>query len=67
MTNGDVASPPGAQRRDSVQSDDGNIQLVFSSTIDGSARMASSGNDVRDRCRDLITKALKKGFTESES
>lgn len=70
MMNGDmVSSPPqvkGAQRRDSTQSDDGNIQLLFSPSIDGSARMASTGNDVRDRCRDLIAKALKKGFSDSK-
>ena len=67
VTNGEVASPPGtSQRRDSTQSDDGNIQLLFSPSIDGSARMASTGNDVRDRCRELIAKALQKGFTEGE-
>ena len=67
LTNGEVASPHGvSQRRDSTQSDDGNIQLLFSPSIDGSARMASTGNDVRDRCRELIAKALQKGFTEGE-
>jgi len=36
----------------------------FSPTIDGSARTASTGNDVRDRCRELVMKALKKGFND---
>lgn len=67
VTNGEVASPHGvSQRRDSTQSDDGNIQLLFSPSIDGSARMALTGNDVRDRCRELIAKALQKGFTDGE-
>ena len=65
LTNGEVVSPQGAnQRRDSTQSDDGSVQLLFPPSIDGSARVASTGNDVRDRCRDLIAKALKKGFPE---
>ena len=76
MTNGEVVSPQGGGklggggqqqlRRDSTQSDDGNIQLVFSSSVDGSARMASTGNDVRDRCRELLAKAMKKGFSDGE-
>ena len=67
VTNGEAASPHEvSQRRDSTQSDDGNIQLLFSPNIDGSARMASTGSDVRDRCRELIAKALQKGFTEGE-
>ena len=66
LPNGQVVSPIGSQRRDSTQSDDGNIQLMFSPNIDGSARAASTGNDVRDRCQDLIAKALKKGFSDGE-
>ena len=66
MPNGQIASPSGSQRRDSTQSDDGNIQLLFAPNIDGSARAPSTGNDVRDRCRDLLAKALKKGFSDGE-
>lgn len=66
MPNGQVSSPQVQQRRDSTQSDDGNIQLLFSSNVDGSARAPSTGNDVRDRCRDLIAKALKKGFSDGK-
>ena len=29
-------------------------------------RDETTGNDVRDRCRDLIAKALKKGFDDCE-
>ena len=41
--------------------------LCFAPSIDGSARVSLTGSDVRDRCRDLIIKALKKGFNESMS
>ena len=41
--------------------------LCFAPTIDSSARVPSTGSDVRDRCRDFIIKALKKGFNESMS
>ena len=41
-----------------------NAVSFFSPTIDGSARTASTGNDVRDRCQELIMKALKKGFND---
>ena len=64
MPNGQMVSPSGSQRRDSTQSDDGNIQLLFAPNIDGSARAPSTGNEVRDRCRDLLAKALKKGFSD---
>ena len=54
----------GAVRRMSSTSDD--FVLVFSGDISGMAREAPTGNEVRDRCRDLITKALKKGFENRE-
>ena len=66
LPNGQMASPSGSQRRDSTQSDDGNIQLLFAPNIDGSARAPSTGSDVRDRCRDLLAKALKKGFSDGK-
>ena len=47
-------------RRLSSTSDD--IVLKFHQTVDGYSRVASTGSDVRDRCRDLIGKALRKGF-----
>ncbi len=66
LPNGQMVSPSGSQRRDSTQSDDGNVQLLFSPNIDGSARAPSTGSEVRDRCRDLLAKALKKGFSDGE-
>ena len=36
--------------------------LMFSGDISGISRTGSTGNEVRDRCRDLVAKALKKGF-----
>ncbi len=50
----------GALRRMSSTSDD--FVLVFSGDISGISRTGSTGNEVRDRCRDLVAKALKKGF-----
>lgn len=40
--------------------------LVFSGDISGMARESPTSNEVRDRCRDLIAKALKKGFENRE-
>ncbi|XP_064382246.1 transcription elongation factor A protein 1-like [Halichondria panicea] len=50
----------GALRRMSSTSDD--FVLMFSGDISGISRTGSTGNEVRDRCRDLVAKALKKGF-----
>lgn len=49
-------------RRLSSTSDE--ILLNFPSSVDGYSRVGSSGSDVRDRCRDLLAKALKKGLDE---
>ena len=40
--------------------------LMFSDDISGMRRDEPTGTDVRDRCRDLIAKALKKGFEDCE-
>lgn len=39
----------------------------FSLAIDGSRRVPDTGNAVRDRCRDMIYKAMKKGMIEGSS
>ena len=57
--NGDIP-----MRRLSSTSDE--IILNFPSSVDGFSRTASTGSDVRDRCRDLLAKALKKGSDESK-
>jgi hypothetical protein len=49
-------------RRLSSTSDE--MVLNFPSSVDSYSRVASSGSDVRDRCRDLLAKALKKGIEE---
>lgn len=49
-------------RRLSSTSDE--IILNFSSSVDGYSRVSSTGSDVRDRCRDLLAKALRKGLEE---
>ncbi len=54
----------GGIRRMSSASDD--FVLVFSEDISGMARDSPTGNVVRDRCRDLIAKAFKKGFENRE-
>lgn len=50
------------RRLSSTSSDE--IILNFPSSVDSYSRMASTGSDVRDRCRDLLAKALKKGLDE---
>lgn len=52
-------------RRLSSTSDE--LILNFPSTVDSYSRVASSGSDVRDRCRDLLAKALKKGLEDGKS
>ena len=47
-------------RRLSSTSDE--IILNFPLTVDSYSRASSTGSDVRDRCRDLLAKALMKGF-----
>ena len=42
------------------------IVLNFPPNIDGSECMPSTGSDVRDRCRELLVKALKKGLDKSK-
>ena len=42
------------------------IVLNFSSTVDGYSRVSSTGSEVRDRCRDLLFKALMKGLDEGK-
>lgn len=52
-------------RRLSSTSDE--IILNFASSVDGFSRIQqSTGSDIRDRCRDLLAKALKKGSDESK-
>ena len=55
--NGDIP-----MRRLSSTSDD--IILNFAQSVDGYSRVPSSGSEVRDRCRDLLAKALQKGIDE---
>lgn len=40
------------------------IVLNFPPSVDGYSRVSSTGMDVRDRCRDLIVKAMMKGFDD---
>lgn len=40
------------------------VMLFFPPSLDGNCRVPPTGSDIRDRCRDLIIKALKKGFTD---
>lgn len=52
-------------RRLSSTSDD--IILNFPLTVDSYSRASPTGLDVRDRCRDLLAKALMKGFDKGKS
>ena len=60
-------SSQSSQESSSSQMSSLDTVLCFASTIDGNARVPSTGSDVRDRCRDLLIKALKKGFNEGMS
>ena len=42
------------------------VVLVFDPSMSGECRAPSTGSDIRDRCREFVIKALKKGFTEGE-
>ena len=53
------------ERRLSSISDD--IVLNFPPSVSGYSRVASTGVDVRDRCRDLVVKAMMKGFDNGQS
>ena len=52
------------ERRLSSVSDE--IVLNFPPSIGGYSRVSSTGIDVRDRCRDLIVKAMMKGFDNGQ-
>ena len=53
-------SVPGPSRSDSVSSDSGIV--YFSPSVAGDARNPATGDAVRDRCRELVAKAMMKGF-----
>lgn len=53
-------SVAGPSRSDSVSSDSGIV--YFSPSVDGDARIPATGDAVRDRCRELLAKAMMKGF-----
>jgi transcription elongation factor S-II len=56
-----ITSPvPGPSRSDSVSSDSGVV--YFDPSIPGEARVPPTGDPVRDRCRELLAKAMMKGF-----
>ena len=40
--------------------------IYFSPSISGDARLPPSGDAVRDRCRELLVKAMMKGFEKGE-
>jgi len=42
------------------------IILNFPPSVDSYSRVAATGVEIRDRCRDLLVKALMKGFSNSE-
>lgn len=58
VKNGDIPM----RRLSSTTSDD--VILNFPLSVDSFSRAASTGSDVRDRCRGLLSKALMKGFDE---
>ena len=45
---------------------DSPIVAIFSDAFDCSQRAPSTGIDMRDKCCDLIYKAIKKGLSECE-
>lgn len=49
-------------RRLSSTSDE--LILTFASSVDSYSRTPPIGSEVRDRCRDLLAKALKKGLED---
>ena len=60
-----ITSPiPGPSRSDSVSSDSGVV--YFDPSIPGEARVPPTGDTVRDRCRELLAKAMLKGFENGE-
>ena len=70
-TNGEIptemiTSPiPGPSRSDSVSSDCGVV--YFDPGIPGESRIPATGNAVRDRCRELLSKAMMKGFDKGRN
>ena len=47
----------------STRSDSVSSEIVyFAPTIGGDSRVPATGDGVRDRCRDLLSKAMMKGF-----
>ena len=61
-TPGEMITSPtaGPSRSDSVSSDTGIV--YFAPNIVGESRVPATGDAVRDRCRELIAKAMMKGF-----
>lgn len=53
------------QRTLSTASNDSEVP-EFSSSIKGESRVPSTGDTNRDKCRELIVKALQKGYKDSE-
>lgn len=42
------------------------IELSFPSSVDSYSRVGSTGIQLRDRCRDMLVKALMKGFDSGQ-
>ena len=60
-----ITSPiAGPSRSDSVSSDSGVV--YFDSGIPGESRIPATGDAVRDRCRELLAKAMMKGFENGQ-
>lgn len=54
------------RRLSSVSSISDEIMLNFPPSVDGYSRVSSTGIEVRDRCRDLVVKAMMKGFDNGQ-
>ena len=64
-TPGEMMTSPVAgtsTRSDSVSSD----IVYFAPTIGGDSRVPATGDGVRDRCRELLSKSMMKGFDKGE-
>ncbi|KAL5456961.1 hypothetical protein EMCRGX_G034190 [Ephydatia muelleri] len=59
----DLSGGGGLQRSMSTTSNDSEVP-EFSSSVKGESRVASSGDPSRDKCRELLTKALQKGYKD---
>lgn len=60
-----TGSGGGLQRSMSTTSNDSEVP-EFASSIKGESRVTSTGDPSRDKCRELLTKALQKGYKDSE-